>query len=52
MAKMKALRSQTDDKINGILNDDQKQKYAQMKEQAQERMQERRGGDQSTNDKQ
>lgn len=54
MEKMKSLRSQTEDKINGILNDDQKQKYAQMKEQAQERMQERRGGGdkQSSNDKQ
>jgi periplasmic protein CpxP/Spy len=59
MEKMKSLRSQTDDKINGILNDDQKQKYAQMKEQAKERMQERQGGgggggggDHSSNDKQ
>jgi Spy/CpxP family protein refolding chaperone len=41
MAKMKSLREQTDEKINGVLNDDQKQKYAQMKQQAQERMQER-----------
>jgi protein CpxP len=44
MEKMKTLRSETDNKINGILNDEQKQKYEQMKQQARERMQERRGG--------
>jgi Spy/CpxP family protein refolding chaperone len=48
MAKMKSLREQTDDKINGILNDDQKQKYTQMKQQAQERMQERMKDHEST----
>jgi len=53
MEKMKSLRAQAEDKINGILNDDQKQKYAQMKEQAHERMQERQGGSsQGPNDKQ
>jgi Spy/CpxP family protein refolding chaperone len=52
MAKMKSLREQTDNKINGILNDDQKQKYAQMREQARERMQDRQGGGQAPNDKQ
>ena len=49
MAKMKTLRSQTDEKINGILNDDQKQKYAQMREQARERMQDRGAGNQNPN---
>lgn len=49
MEKMKTLRSQTDDKINGILNDDQKQKYAQMREQARERMQDRGAGNQNQN---
>lgn len=43
MAKMKTLREQTDEKVNGVLNDDQKQKYAAMKQQAQERMKEREG---------
>ncbi len=52
MAKVKTLRSQTDEKINGILNDDQKQKYAQMKEQGRERMQERGTGNQNPNNNQ
>jgi hypothetical protein len=41
MAKMKSIREDTDGKINGILNDDQKQKYAAMQQQMRERMQER-----------
>jgi protein CpxP len=44
MAKMKSLRQQTDDKINGILNDDQKTKYAEMQQHTRERMQQHQGG--------
>lgn len=42
-AKMQALRQDTDNKIRGVLNDDQKKKYDAMQQRMQERMQHRRG---------
>ena len=41
MQKVQTLRQQTNDKVNGILNDDQKQKYAQIQQEMRERMQQR-----------
>jgi protein CpxP len=44
MAKMKSIREDSSTKIQAILNDSQKQKYAQDQQRMQERMQERGGG--------
>jgi hypothetical protein len=41
--KMKAVREDSNTKIEALLTDSQKQTYAQMKEQARERMQQRHG---------
>lgn len=40
--KMKALRQDTESKIDGILTDEQKQKYAQLKQERMQRMKDRR----------
>jgi hypothetical protein len=44
MAKMRSIHEQTNAKVNGILNDDQKQKYAEMQQKMREHMQQRQGG--------
>jgi hypothetical protein len=41
-AKMQSLRQDTDNKIRGVLNDNQKKKYDAMEQQMQQRMQHRR----------
>jgi protein CpxP len=43
--QMEAVRNETDSKINALLNDDQKPKYAAWQQQRKERMQHRGGGD-------
>jgi periplasmic protein CpxP/Spy len=49
MAKFKSIHADTDAKIEGVLNDQQKQEWAQLKQQQREKMQEhmqnRNGGD-------
>jgi hypothetical protein len=44
MAKMKALHEDSTTKINAVLNDTQKQKFADMQAKMQERMQQRTQG--------
>jgi Spy/CpxP family protein refolding chaperone len=44
MAKMKSIRETSSTKIQAILNDSQKQKYAEDEQKMQERMQQRGGG--------
>jgi Spy/CpxP family protein refolding chaperone len=41
MAKMKSIHEDTNNKVNAILNDEQKQKYADMQEKMRQRMQNR-----------
>lgn len=41
MAKFKSIHEDTDAKIEGVLNDQQKQQWAQLKQQEREKMQER-----------
>lgn len=41
MTKMKSIHEDTNNKINAILNDEQKQKYADMQQKMRDRMQER-----------
>lgn len=43
--KFAAIRQDTDTKINALLNDDQKTKFAAWQQQRQQRMQHRRGGE-------
>ena len=43
MKKMKSVYADSDTKINALLTDEQKQKYAQMQEEMREEMKERRG---------
>jgi hypothetical protein len=44
MAKMKSIRDDSSTKISAILNDSQKQKFAQDQQKSQERMQQRMQG--------
>lgn len=41
-SQMKSIRENADEQINGVLNDQQKQAYAQLKQQRRERSQQRR----------
>jgi Spy/CpxP family protein refolding chaperone len=50
-AKMQTVREDSDAKIKAVLNDDQKQKYAQMQQQRRDRMQQHRQ-DQNENNSQ
>jgi hypothetical protein len=44
MAKMKSIREDSNTKIQAILNDSQKQKFAEDQQKMQERMMQRGGG--------
>ncbi len=44
MAKMKSIREESSTKIQAILNDSQKQKFAEDQQRMQERMMQRGGG--------
>jgi hypothetical protein len=46
MTKMKSIHEDTETKVNGLLNDDQKQQYTKMQEQMRQRMHDRMGGGQ------
>jgi Spy/CpxP family protein refolding chaperone len=50
-AKMQTVREDSDAKVKAVLNDDQKQKYAQMQQQRRDRMQQHRQ-DQNENNSQ
>jgi hypothetical protein len=47
-AKMQSLRQDTDNKVRGVLNDDQKKKYDAMQQKMQERIQHRHSQDNSS----